>query len=406
MLKYLKWIISGEFLFALFLLAGYFKGAFNTRFLDITILLLVVTLLIAAKNVKGKKMIIAKYHIFPIVAFLFLGIGALISLSYTPSNIYAWDKFIRFIVITTWCFCGGFFLFKNSDSIKKFFAGLISVALVMAVTSILGDDSAYKGFSAALGSNYMSLARGTAMALLILIIYFVFSKAKMYKRNLALLLACFLLIPLLQSGGRLPVLILITILISLPMYAIKYHYKSIIISKRVIPLLGLFFLLVISSIFFISKGYGDTLIYRMEVMVFETGGGNSISGRSERFSTAWDMSKDSYFIGKGIGSFPIYHSGMDVEDYPHNIYLEYLSELGILPTTFFVCIIALAFYNGIVLYRRKRGSFNPSQIAVITIALFWLINSIGSSSINGDKLFYAFLSVMIVSPYLEKNSGA
>ncbi|MFC3212735.1 O-antigen ligase family protein [Planomicrobium okeanokoites] len=401
-MKLFKLVLSREFLFSLFLLVGSFKGAINIPFIDETALLLVVTVTAAVILLAKNNMSIPKKFIFPTVLFAVIVLMALLSLIYTPSVVYASDKMVRFGIISAWCFYGVFFLFKDEKSVIRFLLGFVTVAVLMGVNLLFNSASQELNFESSFASSYVTLARIAAMGSLILMMYFLFSKASRTNKSIAMIGALILFIPLVQSGARFPILILAAVLLSIPLSMIRIKKEDVLISKKLIPLMLIFFILLGVSFFYASKGYADTLINRMEILFEQDGGGASFYGRTERFDTAWDMSVDSYFVGKGIGSFPIYHSGLDAEDYPHTIYLEILSELGIVPLLLFISLILMAIVNGLNYYRLYDLSVMSTSIYAMFV--FWLFNSLGSSSLNGDKVFYALIAIMIILPYLGRNS--
>lgn len=401
-MKYVKAVFSGEFLFALYLVVGSFKGALNLLFIDETLLLLIITLFVSLKRMYLARFKISKTHIIPIVIFIFILFIVVISILYTPSSNYVYEKLVRFGIIASWCYFGVFFLFRDEESIKRFLMGFVTLSLIMSISLFSNGLTTGIAFQQIFGSSYVALARVSAMGSMILLMYYMNGVGRM-KKVIYLLVAMFLAVPLIQSGARLPVILFALVVLSIPLSLVRFKDGDVLISKKLIPFALLFFCIVVASSVFISKGYADTLMYRLDVISSQKGGGNSLIGRTERFETAWEMSKESYFVGKGFGSFPIYYSGLDEEDYPHNIYLEILAELGIVPLILFVSLIVLATFNGFKYYR-KRG-LNTLNSSIYTIFLFWFFNSFGSSSMTGDKVFYAFIAIMILLPYLSHMSA-
>lgn len=401
LIKIFRTVFSGEFLFALYIVVGSFKAAFDIPYIDETALLFGLTFIIAVKNFVQRGFKFQKKLIVPALLFLGIIFISFISLMYTPSHTYALEKIVRFSIIAGWCFFGVFFLFKNEESIKKFLIGLVFVSTVMATSLLSNGLSTGIGFQSTFGSSYVSLARVCAMGSLILLMYFLFTKQRNFLRYIALISALILFIPLIQSGARLPVLILILTLMSIPLSMIKFRNGDVLISKKIIPLFLMAVVVFVSSFVLYEKGYADTLVYRMEVMFNSENGGNSVEGRTSRFETAWDMSTESYFLGYGLGSFPLFYSKMDAEDYPHNLYLEILSELGIIALIIFVTLLVIALKRGIIYYKLHR--LNPLNASVYIILLFWFINSFGSSSLTGDKVFYAMIALTIILPILSRN---
>lgn len=399
-MKLIRIILSGEFLFAFYLFVGSFKAALNLP-IDETLLLLIITLFIALKRLYYCNFKLPKTYIIPIIIFGLIHIIAITSIIYTPSSLYATDKLLRFCLIAAWCYFGVFFLFKDEQSIKKFLTGIVVLSIIMSVSLLMGGLKTDLGFQTSLNSSYIALARVSAMGILIILMSYIFSKSSIFIKVIDLCLLLLFSISLIQSGARFPILIMIILFLILPFFMICIRDGKLFINKKLLSLFILFLLISTSFVILINNGMATTMLYRFEVLINQEGGGDSVIGRTDRFQYAWEMAKESNFIGMGIGSFPIYFIGMDIEDYPHNLYLEILAELGIFPLILFVSIIFLALYNGVIYY--KNHGFNELNSSVYTIFLFWLINSFGSSSLTGDKVFYASIAIMIIMPNLDKN---
>jgi O-antigen ligase len=81
-------------------------------------------------------------------------------------------------------------------------------------------------------------------------------------------------------------------------------------------------------------------------------GGDSISVRSEMWTESWRMIKDHYVLGAGLGGYQElmknYHQKNYIEIYlyPHNIFLNFWSEIG---------IFGLLAFLGILFWYYKRA---------------------------------------------------
>lgn len=402
MFKYMKWLISVEFLFSLFVYSGYFKGSLPFISFDITIFLLILTFLMAiSQNIKsGFK--INKQYLLPIILFITIQFIMMFSLYYTPSTINSIEKTGIFITITSWCFIGSFFIIKDWESIKKFLLGVFMVTLIMSLSAFF-NTSINGGFVGAFGTdNYIPLARASSVSIIILLSFYLTSKHNIYLRLFSLFLSLILIIPLLQSGARLSVVVMMIVIAIIPLFLINFTISEFLtINNRMKSFIPLLALIGLSLYITIYKGYAETLIMRINVLNGQIASGSNIAGRSDRIDKGLDMVKDSYFLGKGIDSFSVYYSGIDF-DTPHNIYIEYLAELGFVALIIFLIIVIIAFYNGLKSYKKTGESF--LMFTMLIIFLFWLINSFGSSSINGDRMFYSVLSIMYMTPYMKKNN--
>lgn len=395
LVKYVKWALSPEFLFGLYLVAGNFKAAVTFIPIDLTILLLVVTIMASVYRQHKLGYKLPKYYIAPMVAFLVIQIAAVTSLAYTSGTTYTLEKTIRFIVISAWCYYGSFFLIKNKTSIWKIITGIVTVSLITGISGLLVPGEVF-------GTNYLSVAGITAVGSLVFVSYFIFSNRSTIKRVLSLLVGLVLAVSMMDTGGRLPVIVFSLVLLSLPFMFIKIKRDDIIINKNI---KYLFLLLVTTALalpYFISNGYGQTLMYRLNVMFNESGGGASVSGRLDRLNIGLQMAQNSNLMGMGINSFPSVYNGLPT-DTPHVIFVEILAELGLVALLAFMLIVSLSIYRSFRAFQLKK-----EKLLVYTVLVVWmylLANSFASSGLISSKLLFAFLSITIVLPRILKTDN-
>jgi len=163
----------GEWFFALFPFAGYYKAdprlAFIQTHLELTLLFLILSfqvffhrLLIKPFTQKIPAGFIKVAALFLLLASCLLG-GLLIS----QSTGYGLDKTLRFIVLTGWAFFGTAFLITDFQSLRRFSWAVVIIATVMAIDALLHYPGIGKvAFVSALGSNYIALARAGGFGLL------------------------------------------------------------------------------------------------------------------------------------------------------------------------------------------------------------------------------------------------
>ncbi len=123
----------------------------------------------------------------------------------------------------------------------------------------------------------------------------------------------------------------------------------------------------------------------------------SSSAYGEIYKVGWNMFKDNPLTGVGISNYEIscinnnkYKSIMlnyDCASHPHNIYIQWISEGGIITfISFFLLIFSI--FN-LIIYGKNQKIFNYIAIACMII-LFWPIMSTGSliKNWNGVLTFY------------------
>lgn len=405
----LKEIFSGEVFFALFILAGNFKSSltFIPDFIDLTIFFLGLSILIALKKVIIKpsivKSAIESIGLYCIFIVLILG-----SLLYTSSSVYAVDKSLRLLLITGWAYIGVFFLIKSEASLKRFlnailFIGLIMSALAVYQFAFIQEETL--SFISVLGSNYLALGSTVGISIIVIFfLYFVKEKNRI-KAIFSILIIIQMIVALLISGGRMPVLSLIIVLIIYFLFSFISRSKSIYIIKGVKKLV-LLVLLIAPLIIILGKiGMFDVVLIRLSELFKSIDSDTSALGRLNRYMVALDMWGKKPLIGNGIGSFSLFYNGVDMRDYPHNIFLEILSELGIVGFVAFFLLIINSLYNGWILFKNKFKAIDSLQMTLILAFLYLFINANVSGDINDNRLMFTFISLLSISPFMERKVG-
>jgi len=399
-IKILKKVFSLESLFAIYLFAGYIKTSIGST-IDLTLLLLVVTFIGAFLRLKKADFQIHKNYLYPIFFYLFVLFAMIVSLLYTPSDSFAYEKVIRFAIINGWCILGPLFIIRDLESLKKFFVGIIVVAMMMAVAFFTDYDPLAGGFNSALGSNYLSLARASTMGFLILITLFLFIKNNVLK-FIVLASSIIFAIPLLESGGRLPVIILGLVLLIFPITFFKIEKNDIKISKKIIPYVGSFIVIISGVTFLIYNGYAGTLINRLLLMFEAENGGASVGTRTDLLLLAIDMAKQNLLFGNGIGSFSYFLFGYDGDHNPHNMYVEYMAEIGIAPAVLWFAFVLVSVIRAVKTFKVAQQKLMFTMLLIVSS--FWILNSFISSSIIGDKMLNAFVTLLFITPTLLKKN--
>jgi len=123
----------------------------------------------------------------------------------------------------------------------------------------------------------------------------------------------------------------------------------------------------------------------------------SSSAYGEIYKVGWSMFKDNPLTGVGISNYQIncininkYKSIMvnyDCASHPHNIYIQWLAEGGIITFISFIILLVSVLY--FLINGKNQNIFNLISIACIII-LFWPIMSTGSiiKNWNGVMTFY------------------
>lgn len=392
--------IGKEFIFAFFLLSGTLKGVLG--FLpDITIISMAISTLTVVFPVIIKKEI-PNYVINPIALYFLIAGFILVSVLYSSSDVFSIEKSFRFLTITAWSFIGALFLLNNEKSLKKFFSAVLVLSYIMAILSIFQymQSQGSIGFISVAGANYIALGRVCAIGVLILICLYLYDKnISKFKSLITLLSIALFVFALFVSGGRMPVIALVvSLVVFIPLSFRVTRRGTLLISKGLKKLMIVISVVVLFALPFFNKGVFDTFLMRLELLTTRDGG-SSVSNRVERMSTAIDMWVANPIFGTGIGSFSMSFNGRDVNDYPHNIFLEFLSETGLVGFTLFIILLVCAlkryYYSGRIGVTRYR-------MLIFSFFIYMLINVNVAGDINDNRMFFTALGLLCISPLLNK----
>ncbi|MCK5028114.1 MAG: O-antigen ligase family protein [Bacteroidales bacterium] len=188
----------------------------------------------------------------------------------------------------------------------------------------------------------------------------------------------FFLFMLLWSGSKGPFLgvVLIFLVYLGRNYIKKANLKILLLFLFFIVLLYCIYLLDIRQLRFISKLIENPIGY------LSGEGSGSIGVRIDLSSIAFKSFIDSPIIGNGFGSF--IENSTYLHKYPHNVYLELLSETGILGLSAIIVIIVLL---------SKRNTITLIAYYGLIVLLF-----------SGDFSYFRYaLFILLMSYFIVKN---
>lgn len=405
--SFLSWFLISypQISFGLFLLAGYFKAEphlknFLPSFFDLTVYFALITVLAIFLKIRKRNYKLPKIpfeFLFPYLLLLAWMAGSLL---WSLSSIYAKDKFLRFLCLTTLATFLPFFLFEKRKDFYLYFYTLLFISTSMSIFAFI-FPSERPGFKTAFGSNYLALGRATGISSLFLLYGFFPKRSKISLKILGGILLILNLLALFLSGARGPALSFLGVVLILTFFAFLPRISK---DKMKIFKIGIAFFLILILVFSLFPELFSRTISRIKVIIKQEKGGVSFSKRIK----AWRFATRAFFehpiSGVGVGGFSVYFSGKDLRKYPHNIILEIASELGIIGISSF---LALFFFTLFLIKKLKRNLRWKEEyllvVATLAIFLFTFLNSFISGDINDNRIFFAFLGTAWSLNNLIKN---
>mgnify|MGYP005842706913 CR=1 FL=1 len=399
--------ILGEWAFALFLFAGYYKAdprlGFIQTHIDITLLFLILSVQAFFLHGVRKSFKIKMPLGFTKVAALFLLLTACLlgGLLYTQSRQYGFDKALRFIFLTGWAFFGSALLILDFLSLRRFSWALVTISTVMAIDALLKYSGLGQvSFVTAFESNYIALARASGLGLLATVVFLLPTERRPLVRLLLWIAAALQLWAALSAGARGPVLALI--LSFLLFFALsvrgflRLRIEHFALRLGVLALLATIILAVIGQEFF------ATLVFRTQILLTEVD--TSAATRLDLYQAALHQWARSPIWGGGAGQFGVAVTGQDIRLYPHNIVLELGAEIGLIGVLVFVIMIGIAFREGLT--RLHNGGRFAKTVGryLLVASCFALLNAMVSGDINDNRILFTFIGLLgVADRFLESS---
>ena len=396
-----------EIVYAIFVDAGLFKGdqsltSIIPAWLDLTIAFGALTLVGIIYNLAVRRKPLALPPSQLLLPYVLFTAWAGISLSFTTAPTYGTEKFLRFATITSLALYAPLMFQLDAVVLRRALTVFVVIAMAMLFDVFqTGVQPMVFETRGAFGGDYLSLGRATGLALVIVMFCYL-----VYARNaLAMLfyigVSTLLAMGTFLSGGRAPLLgavgtvglifasLCLTLLRGF-MFRSRPQSAQLRMTFVMLAVAGLTALVVsVYSAYFTATWDRLTLL--------SSGSGDYSDGRVPRYElaeaiiTTWPTG----VTGVGIGGFVAAFAGYDTKegDYPHNIFLEIGSELGVIGLIPFVWMLTWA-VRRLRDFARAESSHLHISYTLLGMLVFELINSCISGDINGNRTLFACIGLI------------
>jgi O-antigen ligase len=352
-------------------LVGYFWRGFEITYLitPLAVMLCTMGLLHYVCN-NGLRW---RFGVLPGIVLL-IGVMLFVGILYSPLPAEGLEKAGRYLTVNLFIFFATMLFIGDSNKLKNLltviaFSGFILAIISVAYIGFVGMETISR-FTLP-GQNPIWFARGLGMSLLAALFLLELAK-KRYQKFLLTAFIFLLLFVIYITASRGPLLALLIVLF---LYFFLLQRKKLSLLKA----LSLFLVAFFSLKLFLAFAPGQ--IWNRMANLF-SGFDITTFHRLRAFDAAKDLFLDNPLIGIGTGGFGQFH----IFAYPHNIFLELASELGILGVLPFLVMVLCAAYLGIRLLKSKISSALESNLSKVFFAIFVfsLINSQFSGDIRGN----------------------
>lgn len=388
-------LITGlkEVIFIVFLISGVLKVFLsffnlNSILFDPTLLSIIMMLFLMLLEISRNSFSLYNNYIRYSALLLFLLlIWMIFSIFYTSSNNYVYEKIFRYISLLI-CFL--FPILIKNFNIKKFKTQFVIIMVVLSICYIPVFQSSYHQYLQNYEKNtiYQSyLTVGYTISVAIIVNYFSTLSFKIKFINF-LILTMVLLI----TGARGPLVFLVLIFIFYYIYILLtsrvINSKSLKILIMTIITFIIFFILLLNTSL-IDNSF-DVLNRSINRLLQLSDINKDDSANSRIIFLHFVLNKidiNNILIGHGFGSFGIEYLGQDIRFYPHNIFLEFLFELGLIGL--FIFIIFLLLILNYLLKLKK-----PFELIIF---FYLILNSLKSLSLVDSRIMFGFLAIILIT---------
>lgn len=374
-------VIFFSVLSVLFVYSGLIKGMLGPYIPgDLTlILILILAFTFAVYNIR-KKITVSKTFRDCIIIFVLIIAMMNFSLFYTISGRYSLRKFIFFTLLNIGSFVFVYYFIKEkiiSIEYIKSFLFFLSFILSLFFIYLYLNNNLYFYFYGVHFHNYPDyLALGSFLSVCIIM--------NLNKWDLLYIihkLVCLSAIIIL--GGRGPILMLAIILII-------YFMKNFNIRKISARIMVMFFIFIISfAVIMYKTDIAGRMISRFSKVV-TTEGISSFSSRIELMKQAVKIITERPILGVGVGGFRQYVTNFDGRLYPHNIFLEVMSENGI-----FMGLLYMILFGYLFIVLIFKYEFSPDTFLVYLVCLFLFLNALKSSNLLDLRILFFWLGIYV-----------
>ncbi len=379
--------VAGIYLFSAGILPWYLIGIENGRriaFVGACLLLIVMRLAVDRRFSRQARSLWR-----PLLLMAPFTAMVMVSYTYTSAPHYGIQKMIVFVsILPIIAFFSAFIQRANHIRLLRKTVliaaglGIVSLLLNKHFIPIMGSRLGVEGTEGVLG-----LGRILGIGAFCAVTEYFFSRRSKIKSLLWLSLAGLFVFFTLQTGTRqafFSFFIGIAVFLLLDFWGARRQKRPY--------MLKLLFLIMLSGLMVVSVGLGlvnltqystgatRILSYSSEILmtplrILSTAGRADIG----LYSTAIDLFQKDPWLGGGLGSYATYYWGMDKRVYPHNMFLEVMSEMGILGLATLVLIIIVGL-SGVFQLVRKRLTIQPE---VAWLAGMWTITFV-NAQFTGD----------------------
>jgi O-antigen ligase len=318
---------------------------------------------------------------------LLIAVMLAVSLTWTPMADYGAEKVFKFFTFTALAAVAPFFIIEDRRDLRHLLLATVGLAALGALVSLTDPGAAESGRLEFGGNeNTIFMSRLLCAGALVLLVAPALGVPRPL-RLVAPLLGVGLVIVAAGIGSRGPI-------VSLGLALACVIAASAVTSPR--QLLSVLLIVAVGIAIFPLIDLPETSRQRLEQTVQDPALTFETDGRSRLYGKAIELTEEHPVFGFGSGGFFLFSYVLieQRERYPHNMFLELSSEVGLAPA---IALAVAVLYVLLAVGRRAlaAGGSADRRLIVVVGALF-LMNLFAvqfSGDINDNRVFWAMFGV-------------
>ncbi|MCF6156667.1 MAG: O-antigen ligase domain-containing protein [Candidatus Brocadia sp.] len=314
------------------------------------------------------------------VHFVGIGIGIILftGLLWTRSPNYGMWKVQAYMLYSLLLLLGTALFVGERERLKRiiYTAAFLGVVFSFMGLYTISAGEMQKWGRLTIGSfDPIWLARGMGVFSLALLMLFEITRSQIMKIFLLTFLFCLMFL-ILSTASRGPTF---SLFLTLLFYFLFFFKKPLVQKVVFIAIVGI---IICVAFIYMPQEVRDR--YNFFTFSASEQGTDYTTGRMPLFTSAFHACKSHPLLGLGTGGFSSYYSLVDARQYPHNLFLEMGSELGILGLGLIICFLCLNFRMIFSIFRKHRRITQDNFPLVWGALIFFF--EFCSSMVSGDLM--------------------